>query len=123
MGDYLPPHSCDSELKGLLDAKRDLDRAWRAYESAESNLEAGEWGTAAGILTIFGCAFAATGIGAVICVAGGGAATIGGAYWTASAGEGLLNPMDDLNDAISEAEKAIAAACKCYDSHVLSEPD
>jgi hypothetical protein len=123
MGNYLPPGSCDAEIKGLKDSKSELEKAWRNYQSAVHNMQAGGVAAGAGGIGAIGCILAGTGIGAIVCMAAAGATMISGELWTESAGESLINAGDDLDNAINKADDAIKTACKCYDSHMLSVPD
>lgn len=123
MGTWLPPGSCDAELKALKDAKDAMDKAALNYQSAKHNMQAGAITTGAAGVGAIGCLFAATGIGAIICVAAAGGTMVSGVLWTESAGESLINATSDLEDAIKNTEDALKAACKCYDSHAVSVPD
>ena len=112
MGTYLPPGVCDAEVKAANDAKEAMDEAYENFLAAKANVEAGMWGSGAGVLTIIGCAFAVTGIGAVICVGGGGAAVVSGGLWTASGVPALKDAREDLKNAIEKAEEAEKAERK-----------
>jgi len=124
MGTYLPEGACKEEIQAALDAKKALDKAYLDFLGAQANVEAGMWGSGAGVLVIMGCVGASvTGIGAVICFGAGGATAVSGALWTASSVPGLKSTRDALEDAIENAEKAIDSACKCINSHAVCVPD
>jgi hypothetical protein len=123
VADYLPPGSCTAEYKAVKDAKGDLDKAWRAYQSAEHNMQAGGVSTAGAGVGALACTFATAGVGAVLCLGGAGLAMLGGLLWTESAGEGLINAQEDLEDELDKADAAIDAMCKCISEHMVSIPD
>jgi hypothetical protein len=123
MGDFLPPGSCDDEKKAARDAQKNLERAFRAHQSARHNFEAGFWATGAAGVTALGCAAAATGIGAIFCVAGAGGAMASGELWTLSAGEALEAAKEELDDAFDAMDDALDKLCACLDQNMLSVPD
>jgi hypothetical protein len=123
MGTELIRGACVSEIGAAQKAVKDLQRSYRNYVAAKANVDAGAWGAGAGVITILGCAFAVTGVGAVVCVAGGGAAVISGGLWSASGIPSLEDAADAVSDALKKAEKAVHKACKCIEQNSVSTPD
>lgn len=123
MGDYLPPGSCDAQLKALNQASKDLNKAFTGYQSAKHNMQAGGVSTAGAGVGALACTLATAGLGAVLCLGGAGLATIGGILWTESAAEGLGNATDDLESAVDRMDEAIDKLCTCINQHMLSVPD
>ncbi len=124
MGVYIEPGACKNEIQAAKDAVNEMNKAYRDYLAAKSNIEAGEWAAGGGAGGILLCGILGlTGAGALICLVGGGVSVISGSLWSASGIPGLQDAADDLNDAIDKAEDAVDALCDCINSHAVSVPD
>jgi hypothetical protein len=123
MGEELTPGACTAEIKALEDSRAALEQAKLAIDSAKHNMEAGGISAGAAGAGALACTLGTAGIGAVACLSGAGLAMIGGLLWTQSGGEGLILAEEQADATVAAAEKAIAAACKCFAEHTVSTPD
>ena len=124
MGTYIPPGACKAELQAAKDAVKDAKKTYRDFVAAKANVEAGMFGSGAGVLAIIGCGIGGvTGVGLVICLAGGGATVVSGGLWTAGGVPGLADAKDALLDAMDKADAAVDALCDCINSNTTSVPD
>jgi hypothetical protein len=119
-----PPGACDEKVAAALAAKKQLDVAYKNFVAAKANVDAGAWGSGAGVLTLLGCAIASTtGIGAVVCVVVGGTTVVSGGLWTASGIPALQSAREAVDEAYDATKAAIKLACKCIAEHSVSTPD
>jgi hypothetical protein len=123
MGDFVPPGSCDKELEKAKKAKDDLDKAYKAYQDSDSNLQGAGWGLGAGGIGAVGCLGFFTGVGAVACIAGASAWMISESHSIAGSAGALRNAADDLEDSLDAMDDAVDALCKCLNDNMLSGPD
>lgn len=104
---------CVEEGDDLREAARAFDDAQQAGRAARKSVGGGWLAMLGGAVTLGGCVFAGTGVGAAICV-GGGALGYAGGFLSAVGDDDAREVADaQLDDATQDLNAAMAAICAC----------